>query len=48
MPFDQFYASLDKSDQKLSVLINNSIQDSLLVGFNVIDDGNGLPIKAPN
>ena len=48
VPFDQFYASLDKSDQKLSVLINNSIQDSLLVGFNVIDDGNGLPIKAPN
>ena len=47
VPFDQFYASLDKSDQKLSVLINN-IQDSLLVGFNVIDDGNGLPIKAPN
>ena len=27
-------------------MINNSIQDSLLVGFNVIDDGNGLPIKA--
>ena len=48
VPFDQFYASLDKSDQKLSVLINNSIQDSLLVGFNVIDDGNGLPITAPN
>ncbi len=48
VPFDQFYTSLDKSDQKLSILINNSIQDSLLVGFNVIDDGNGLPIKAPN
>ena len=48
VPFDQFYASLDKSDQKLSVLINNSIQDSLLVGFNVIDDGNGFPIKASN
>ena len=48
VPFDQFYTSLDKSDQKLSLLISNSIQDSLLVGFNVIDDGNGLPIKAPN
>ena len=48
IPFKRFYDNLDKTDQKLSILINNNKQDSLLIGFNIIDDGNGLPIRAKN
>jgi hexosaminidase len=46
LPYEEFYTNLDKSDNRLTSIINNSEQDSLLVGFNIVDDGNGLPIRA--
>ncbi|MDG1191570.1 MAG: family 20 glycosylhydrolase, partial [Flavobacteriaceae bacterium] len=44
LPYEEFYTNLDKTDNRLSAIINNSEQDSLLVGYNIVDDGNGLPI----
>ena len=46
LPYEEFYTNLDKTDNRLSAIINNSEQDSLLVGYNIVDDGNGLPIRA--
>ena len=46
LPFEEFYTNLDKSDHRLTAIIRNSEQDSLLVGYNILDDGNGVPIKA--
>ena len=46
LPYEEFYTNLDKSDNKLTSIINNSEQDSLLVGYNIVDDGKGLPIRA--
>ena len=46
LPYEEFYTNLDKSDNRLTSIINNSEQDSLLVGYNIVDDGNGLPIRA--
>ena len=46
LSFEEFYNNLDKSDSKLSKIVNNEEQDSLLIGYNIIDDGNGLPIRA--
>lgn len=44
--YEEFYTNLDQSDHRLSAIINNSEQDSLLVGYNIVDDGNGVPIRA--
>lgn len=46
LSFQEFYNNLDKSDSRLSKIVNNEEQDSLLIGYNIIDDGNGLPIRA--
>jgi hexosaminidase len=46
LPYEEFYTNLDKSDNRLTSIINNSEQDSLLVGYNIVDDGKGLPIRA--
>ena len=46
LPYEEFYINLNQSDNRLTAIINNSEQDSLLVGFNIVDDGNGLPIRA--
>ncbi len=46
LPYEEFYTNLDQSDNRLTSIINNSDQDSLLVGFNIMDDGNGFPIRA--
>ena len=46
LPYEEFYTNLDKSDNKLTSIINNSEQDSLLVGYNIVDNGKGLPIRA--
>ena len=46
LPYEEFYTNLDKSDNRLTIIINNSEQDSLLLGYNIVDDGNGLPIRA--
>ena len=46
LPFEDFYSKLDKSDHRLTAIIKNSEQDSLLVGYNILDDGNGLPIRS--
>ena len=46
LPYEEFYTNLDQSDNRLTSIINNSEQDSLLVGYNIVDDGNGLPIRA--
>jgi len=46
LPYEEFYTNLDKTDNRLSAIIKNSEQDSLLVGYNIVDDGNGLPIRA--
>ena len=46
LPFEEFYSKLDKSDHRLTAIIKNSEQDSLLVGYNILDDGNGVPIRS--
>jgi len=46
LPYEEFYTNLDKSDNILTSIIKNSDQDSLLVGYKIIDDGNGFPIRA--
>lgn len=46
LPYEEFYINLNQSDNRLTAIINNSEQDSLLVGYNIVDDGNGLPIRA--
>ena len=46
LPYEEFYTNLDQSDNRLTSIIKNSDQDSLLVGYKIIDDGNGFPIRA--
>jgi hexosaminidase len=43
--FDVFFEKVNKTDIVLSEIINDKSQDSLLIGFNIIGDGNGNPIK---
>lgn len=48
LPYEEFYTNLDQTDNRLSIIINNREQDSLLLGYNIVDDGSGLPIRAKN
>jgi len=48
LPYEEFYTNLDQTDKRLSIIINNREQDSLLLGYNIVDDGSGLPIRAKN
>ena len=43
--FKSFYSKLDNTDDKLSILVNSTEQDSLLIGYGVVDNGEGLPIR---
>lgn len=43
--FKSFYNKLDYTDDKLSILVNSTEQDSLLIGYGVVDNGEGLPIR---
>lgn len=43
--FTSFYKNLEHTDTKLSLLINSTAQDSLLIGYNIMDDGEGLPVR---
>ena len=48
LPYEEFYTYLDQTDNRLSIIIKNREQDSLLLGYNIVDDGSGLPIRAKN
>lgn len=43
--FTSFYNNLEHTDTTLSLLINSTAQDSLLIGYNIMDDGEGLPVR---
>ena len=43
--FKSFYNKLNYTDDKLSILVNSTEQDSLLIGYGVVDNGEGLPIR---
>ena len=43
--FDVFFEKVNKTDIVLSEIINDKSQDSLLIGFNIIGDANGNPIR---
>jgi len=43
--FDVFFEKVNKTDIVLSEIINDKSQDSLLIGFNIIGDVNGNPIR---
>ena len=43
--FDDFFKKVNKTDIVLSKIIKDDRQDSLLVGFNITNDGKGNPIK---
>jgi hexosaminidase len=45
LPFDSFYKLTNFTDTKLSHLINSTEQDSQLMNYNIIDNGEGLPIR---
>ena len=45
--FDVFYEKVNKTDIVLSEIINDKSQDSLLIGFNIIGDVKGNPIREP-
>ena len=45
LPFESFYKLTDFTDSKLSHLINSTEQDSQLMNYNIIDNGEGLPIR---
>ena len=43
--FDVFFEKVNKTDIVLSEIINDKSQDSLLVGFNIIGDSEGNPMR---
>lgn len=43
--FKSFYNKLDNTDDKLSILVNSTEQDSLLIGYDIEDNGYGLPVR---
>ena len=43
--FDVFFEKVNKTDIVLSEIINHKSQDSLLIGFNIIGDNKGNPIR---
>ena len=45
--FDVFFEKVNKTDIVLSEIINDKSQDSLLIGFNIIGDANGNPLREP-
>ena len=42
--FNVFFKKVNKTDIVLSKIIKDDRQDSLLVGFNITNDGKGNPI----
>jgi hexosaminidase len=45
LSFNPFYEILDGVDSKLSFLVNSTKQDSLLIGYNIKDNGKGVPVR---
>ena len=43
--FDVFFEKVNKTDIVLSEIINDKSQDSLLIGFNIIGDSEGNPMR---
>ena len=43
--FDILFEKVNKTDNILSRIIKDDRQDSLLVGFNITNDGKGNPIR---
>lgn len=43
--FTSFYKILDNTDTMLSLLIDSNAQDSLLIGYKIIDNGKGVPVR---